>query len=152
MAEFNYKIMHQILSCNYNLKKWGISDSDKCDVCYQKHDILHLVFTCVHSQKIWHLIQNLFDIDLNETNVIMGTYLGKIHNFIITVISFTIYKEWIICRDAGILRRDFNTRQFFINELYFKIKIYNSINTIDLSDIVNVLETIMYSLESTNHF
>ena len=134
LAEFNYKTIHLILSCNYNLKKWGISDSDKCEICNIRQDILHLLYTCVHSRKIWQLIEKVLDVDLNEADVILGNDLDKKHNYIATIISFTIYKEWLICRDMGISRINFNTQQFFINELYLKMKVYNLIEKTDIAN------------------
>ena len=33
LKEFNFKLLHGILPCNKNLKRWWIKDSEQCDVC-----------------------------------------------------------------------------------------------------------------------
>ena len=33
LKEFNFKVMHGILPCNSNLKKWKLKESDVCDIC-----------------------------------------------------------------------------------------------------------------------
>ena len=57
LAEFNYKVLHQILACNDNFKKWTISDTNLCDVCKEQQDIPHLLFTCRLAQNIWTVVQ-----------------------------------------------------------------------------------------------
>ena len=42
MKEFNFKMLHGILSCGANLHKWKIRNSSVCDVCDQDQTILPL--------------------------------------------------------------------------------------------------------------
>ena len=46
--EFNFKVLHGILSCNKNLKQWRIVDCDKCDVCDEIQALEHLLFQCTY--------------------------------------------------------------------------------------------------------
>ena len=57
LSEFNYKVLHNILPCKRNLKIWGKTNQDTCDVCRDIQDIKHLLFECQHARKIWHLIE-----------------------------------------------------------------------------------------------
>ena len=37
LKEFNFKVIHRILSCEINLKKWKLQDHDKCIECGNQH-------------------------------------------------------------------------------------------------------------------
>ena len=52
IAEFNYKIIHNILPCGVNLLKWKKKDHDKCDICGQKETIEHLIFECTYASTL----------------------------------------------------------------------------------------------------
>ena len=53
MKEFNFKMLHGILSCGANLHKWKIRNSSVCDVCDQDQTIIHLLFECKHVERLW---------------------------------------------------------------------------------------------------
>ncbi len=53
LAEFNFKILHNILPCNSNLKKWKKFNDENCRLCKEKEDIKHLLYTCMFSYRIW---------------------------------------------------------------------------------------------------
>ena len=42
LAEFNYKVLHNILPCGVNLNMWRIIETKKCDI-----KIFHIYFTTV---------------------------------------------------------------------------------------------------------
>ena len=46
VKEFNFKIMHNILPCNYKLYKWKKIDNYNCDVCGIKQD-MGIVRKCI---------------------------------------------------------------------------------------------------------
>ena len=43
LREFNFKLLHGILPCNSNLKRWRKTNSDRCDVFGEKQTIEHLL-------------------------------------------------------------------------------------------------------------
>ena len=45
LKEFNNEMLFDILPCNYNLKKWKLKKSDRCDVC-KVQNARHLLFEC----------------------------------------------------------------------------------------------------------
>lgn len=123
LAEFNYKILHMILACNSNLKKWNISTTDKCEICDIKEDIVHLLFICPHAQYIWTFVEQSLEINITEFDVICGKEREETTNYVITLIAFLIYKEWLICRDLNTNRRLFNRRSFLYSELSFRMAV-----------------------------
>ena len=42
LKEFNFKLLHGILPCNMNLKRWRVKESEQCDVCNMPKKIEHL--------------------------------------------------------------------------------------------------------------
>ena len=46
LKEFDFKLLHGILPCNRNLKKWKLRWDDKCDVCSLSQSIEHLLLEC----------------------------------------------------------------------------------------------------------
>ena len=56
LKEFNFKILHGILPCNSNLKKWKIRSVDVCDVCNQIQTIEHLLYGCCYVKPLWQRI------------------------------------------------------------------------------------------------
>ena len=60
LKEFNFKVIHRILSCEINLKKWKLQDHDKCIECGNQHSILHLLYECPNSGILWRLVEECF--------------------------------------------------------------------------------------------
>ena len=46
LTEFNFKVLHNILPCGYVLSKWNNAISEKCDVCYERETIKHVLYSC----------------------------------------------------------------------------------------------------------
>ena len=56
LSEHNYKIITNILPCGYIVSKWDKSVSDNCVLCKEKHDLVHLLFTCAFAKEAWKQI------------------------------------------------------------------------------------------------
>ena len=48
LKEFNFKMLHGILSCKKNLKQWKIKTDDECDACKEQQTIKHLLWDCCY--------------------------------------------------------------------------------------------------------
>ena len=53
IAEFNFKVLHNVLSCNANLVKWKKKDIALCNICGELETIEHLLFNCTFAKRIW---------------------------------------------------------------------------------------------------
>ena len=51
IAEFNYKVINNILACKLNLYKWKIAQASNCDICGKTQDIIHLLYQCQNAKK-----------------------------------------------------------------------------------------------------
>ena len=101
LREFQYRILHSIVTTNITLKSWNIIDNDKCTFCQMEPENLkRLLLHCNYSKIIWdhvkQLIQDISEItvQLSETKTILvisdSTEL-KIFNLVNMVIKQYIY-------------------------------------------------------------
>ena len=137
LKEFNFKLLHGILPCNLNLFRWKIRESDQCDVCGLPQNIEHLLFACVYVKPLWQKVEQTFDVRVNF-DTIVGIHNDVCPDFLITLLSFLIYKEWLIhsldnqCRSNNIIF------DFYKQELCLRIKIYNLCTEILPTDLESV--------------
>ena len=98
LREFNLKLLYGILPCNANLVKWRKKDSNLCDICDCIHTVKHLLFDCQRASTLWKLVEETFDITIEYCNIVCGfeNLSSDICN-VITLLSFLLYKEWLLC-------------------------------------------------------
>ena len=72
LREFNFEVMHGILPCNSNLKNWKLQENDICDICDSKHSIEHLLFECHKAAKLWHIVEDAYQITVCFNNIVCG--------------------------------------------------------------------------------
>ena len=72
LAEFSYKCLHLVLSCESNLFKWKISQDPKCSICNVKHDIPHLLLFCNKAKRAWSHLKNSTGLDLTFEQILTG--------------------------------------------------------------------------------
>ena len=57
IQSMQYKIIHRIFNCNYNLHKWKIKSNPKCNFCDHIDTIEHFLFYCESCTNFWHTIE-----------------------------------------------------------------------------------------------
>ena len=57
IKSIQYKILHRIFNCNYNLYIWGIKSSEKCDFCDKIDTLEHYLFSCDCVNTFWKNIE-----------------------------------------------------------------------------------------------
>ena len=144
LREFNFKVLHGILPCNKNLKQWKIIDCDKCDVCDEIQTIEHLLFQCTYLKPLWKIIENTFKIKITfKTICCLNNDANLKYNTIITLITFLIYKEWLLLSLEKKHRTSPITNIFFKNELTRHAAIYklcSSVKETHIADIHAILD------------
>ena len=53
LITFQYKILHRVFSCNYNLFNWNIRNSPLCDICQKTDNLEHYFYFCSDSKTFW---------------------------------------------------------------------------------------------------
>ena len=139
LREFNFKVLHGILPCNKNLKQWKIIDCDKCDICDEIQTIEHLLFQCTYLKPLWKIIENVFKIKITFKIICCLSNGSKLKcNTIITLITFLIYKEWLLLSLEKTHRTSPININFFKNELTRHATIYKLCSTVKESHITDI--------------
>jgi hypothetical protein len=58
LQNFQFKITHRILACNYNLEIWNIRDNNRCDICNEVDTAEHMLIQCNNTYSFWQKIFN----------------------------------------------------------------------------------------------
>ena len=103
LAEFNYKLICNILANGYIVSKWDKSVSSKCTNCNENHTSEHMLFNCQRIQPIWNQLSDILKINFTWKKVIFGYLDGSLIDIdlcrLISLILYTLYKCWIIEND-----------------------------------------------------
>ena len=91
LAEFNYKVLHFILPCLDNLKKWKIVDNNLWPLYQVKHDVIHLLYFCKKAKAVWANINVKFNSHLTlysvfglcEENNLSNVFIHLLHSVFI---------------------------------------------------------------------
>ena len=124
-------MLHNILPCGTNLKRWKIKESSICSICQIDQDITHLLYTCRHVRHVWLRINNVLARNVRATHVIFGMEHDFNLNFIISLVSYIVYKEWILCEKNDIDRDNFNILGFISRELIYRHMIFKHMHWFD---------------------
>ena len=140
LKEFNYKLLHGILPCNKNLMKWKIRMNDKCDVCQQQQTIKHLLFECIYVKPLWEIVEEICDFEITFDKI-LGTEECHSQDHILTLISFLVYKEWLLFSLADKKRYNNIMLDVYKNELALRLKIYEACSCYNLyeNEYINLL-------------
>ena len=105
LAEFNYKILHNILTCGEHLFKWKILQTNLCRFgCDQVENYEHMFISCKRLKILNKILKQTFqrlgfNININLKQIIIG---HKIQyeaynelNEIINSIYYAVYKHWL---------------------------------------------------------
>ena len=101
-SEFNFKLLHNIVPCGKLVSKWDQNTPKDCLFCNELESSQHMLFECRRVKHIWDNISKKLKINIKWRHIVIGydnsSLLTKILNLFINIISFSIYKEWIICK------------------------------------------------------
>ena len=134
LKEFNFKVLHGILPCNLNLMRWKISDSHECDICGETQSIEHLLYSCVYVPPLWQIVEHVFEVDINF-KCILGLDEQCEHDDIITILSFLIYKDWLLPSLQNKNRNSTIALSYFKAELTLPQQIYEKCRSIKAAHI-----------------
>ena len=111
------------LACNKNLKQWKVKISDHCDVYGQIQTIEHLFWSCRYVQSLWKIVEDVLKVNL-DFNMILGIRDNCEHPYVLILVSFLIYKEWLVLSLENKFRGDEIVLEVFKQELILRQKIY----------------------------
>ena len=146
LAETNFKILHNILPCNFNLFRWRLVDSKSCKICGESETIIHLIFECCYAKKVWKRVENILGIKSTLKDILFGFDVEYDLNFVLSTIVFCIYKEWLICSLDGKLRKQSPNFEIYKNEIRYRKAIYERCKLFNFCSICQIFEKLIHEL------
>ena len=128
LAETNFKILHNILPCNSNLYRWKLKTYKQCDICGEIETVHHLLFECSYAQAIWKDVENVLGIKITLAKVLFGLDLADDLNYVISIVCYCIYKEWLICSFEQNQRKRVPSLRNFKNDMLFRKQVYENMH------------------------
>ena len=127
LAEFNYKLLHNILSCGYVVNKWNMNVNKYCETCNEIQTAEHLLFDCKIIKPIWEKTGNILKCKITWKNLLLGYSFGNMETetrrLILTIILKCIHSIWSKNSENHYA---FKTA-FFNSKIASSIKIYSEI-------------------------
>ena len=96
IAEFNYKLLHDILPCNVNLVKWRKRNNPNCKICNVEETTSHMLYYCKYAKSIWKDFNQKIGFEVEIQDVITGCGLSQEVDLLISLVSYLIYKYWLL--------------------------------------------------------
>lgn len=103
VAEFNYKLLHNLLTTNLSVSKWDKNINGNCNNCNIPENIKHLIFECGLLMPLWRKISLILNIDVTWKLIVVGfIFTSNKNTFILdntlSFIACKIYKYKMKCR------------------------------------------------------
>jgi len=118
-------MIHGILIHGYRVNKWDKSISPNCRYCFVKHTIEHMIFECILAKNILKKCAFLCNWqDFNLKDIIYGVENFE-KNYMLTFVTFTLYKYWLITSKENVCMSIENANKFFLKELNDQISVLN---------------------------
>ena len=133
LAEFNYKLLCNIVCTRNKIAKWNKNIDSNCPYCNCEQSVRHLVFECSRVNCLWAIVGHTLKLDIKYKHLILGdeqtsTFL-KARNSFINYICYGVYKYWILSKNGKInfntsciisfIKKDLFQRTLYNNEKYF---------------------------------
>ena len=77
IAEFNHKLLNNILCNNFYLSKWKHDVTMYCKNCTNEvENTKHLLYECNNIKQIWYIIGTVLNFDIKWKHIVIGFYQG----------------------------------------------------------------------------
>ena len=127
IANFNYKIINNILPSKCDLFVFGKVDDYKCNLCQTAYTLKHLFFECTIAKEIWSYIYNCTGVKSSYRRIIVGyngqDSLTKFINYFLSIVTYIIYKSYLRDLDDTMPHNFIN----FVKLLKFELLVRKSI-------------------------
>ena len=129
IAEFNFKILHNILPCGKLVSKWDSTTPMHCLFCQEVESIEHMLFECSRVKNIWMKMSLVFNVNIQLKHIIIGfagtNPVSVILNAFINFTAYSIYKQWIVCKQSSPNRYgSTDLWQICLNSLHYRDTIF----------------------------
>ena len=113
-------------------------------MCSLPQTIEHLLFDCHYVKPLWRVVESLCDIQVSF-HVVLRVHGSNDYDNLITLVSFLIYKEWLVLSLENKSRSSSIVLQYLKEELSTHLKIYESCTKFTVKEKMN-LEALIENL------
>ena len=145
LAEFNFKVLHYILSNGYLVSKWNSNISSSCELCGVDNTIYHMLLACSLAKHVWKQYENIFGITLSEGDIILGFKKDVSFNYTVTFLSYQLYKFWLLNSATNSRRSVDNLIRQIQSDILTKVRVLGSLNKTNLA-LIDDLEKISLNI------
>ena len=100
VAEFNYKLLNNILNNNYMVtcSKWNKEVQKYYSVCFtQVENSRHLIYECRNVVQIWNIVNATLNFDVSCKNIILGFYYENTQKVQFHILHVEYIQEKCFC-------------------------------------------------------
>ena len=124
IAEFNFKLLHEILPTAYNLHKWKKIEQMSCIYCQSElHNGIHLFYECPYLGNIWDILSDILGTDITWETIVLGSGDIGENNKVVSLLSYVIYKKYLLDREKDKIST--SLIQFIKKEITFRLEDYS---------------------------
>ena len=125
IADFNYKLLNNILPTGCNLHRWKKRESTSCIYCNEElHDSRHLLFECPHVSTLWQNISNVLVVNITWLTLALGIHENRNYNIVLSLLCYIIYKKYLL--DKQNETHVMQTTLFLKKEIQQRLNVYSS--------------------------
>jgi hypothetical protein len=139
LAEFNFKLLHNILPNRKFLFKCKKVNNENCLSCGEIEDTFHILMNCKHIKPLLKKIMNTLNIEFSIIGQFFNSYDTKTQ-WILTLLHYISFKNWVLVQNNK--NKYNNITTFFKSELSRKNVLYRY-NNYDVCEIIENLLTVI---------
>ena len=132
IAEFNFKLIHNIVPCGKVLHKWNTKVSERCNLCREIESVEHLIFLCRGVKFVWECVSNILKVDAKWKTIVCGFVSSevsenvKLSNIVVSIVAYSIFKfnnkeKWNEAKNNCSIEQ-FVVKNILFFRLFFKLK------------------------------
>ncbi len=126
-ADFNFKMINNILPTKLNLLRWKKVENANCIYCNAEvHDCKHMLWDCKILTTLWQKVANVLGVNITWKNIVLGVKDERNINAIISMICYIIYKKYLA--DKDIQNDQINLFDYIISNIRSYFSIYTCQN------------------------
>ena len=127
------RLIHGDIFCGSRLKKFGMTDNDKCSRCNEVETIEHMYLTCDYTKRIWSIIKEITNIEYTSMKEVAG--ISKLHDKTTVTINAEIIRQL-----SAIDRPTLNPKLFVCSIIKRLSIIEKGFTKIQITKLLNLLQ------------
>ena len=113
-----------------------------CPFCHIKHDIKHLLFSCLNARVIWEHVGTVFNTNITLHSIIGVSNISASFDWFLSFLSYCIYKEWLCHYTDLNVWSNINVLNYVKSIVKIQRDMYNNLGD-DYANVVKCFEKIL---------